>query len=97
MNLETYKIRFGDLPDEEEFTWETAVGYSWVKKAGKDPVTGREVLWQHRVDGPAIIWNNGCVAWWVDGNRIRTYSEFQALTGCSDEDILLYRLKYGSM
>lgn len=52
----------------------------------------------HRLDGPAIIVSDGRPdQWWVDGYRMESYREFQNSTGCSDEDIILLKIKWGEM
>lgn len=55
----------------------------------------------HRIDGPAFIFNSRktrvCREWWIYGVKVRSFEEYQELTGCSDEDILLYKLKYGDI
>lgn len=96
-SINTASILLGNLPDDDEFIWETLSGRSWVRKGGVDPATGKTILWQHRVDGPAVIWPDGHTTWWVDGNKMLSYSDFQEKTGCTDADILLYKLKYGDM
>lgn len=52
----------------------------------------------HRVDGPADDKrSDGKVRWFVQGEQIYTYRRFQLLTGCSDEDIVTLKLKYGKI
>lgn len=55
----------------------------------------------HRIDGPAFIFDGGktrtCQEWWIYGVRVNSFTEYQAVTGCSNEDILLYKLKYGDI
>lgn len=51
----------------------------------------------HRLDGPAVIEEDGYGQWFIDNIPINSYAELQRTTGCSDADILLYKLKYGEM
>lgn len=51
----------------------------------------------HRLDGPAIIFSGGAVDWHVLGVDIKTFKHFQQMTNCSDEDILLLKLKWGDI
>lgn len=52
----------------------------------------------HRKDGPAITDGfSGDHEWWIMGKEAHTYDDFQRLSGCSDEDILLFIIKYGKM
>lgn len=70
---------------------------------GPAMITGNGTkIWLHRGlldrnDGPAREWNNGENEWWIKGDETRTYSDFQRLSGCSDGDILLLKIKYGEM
>lgn len=54
----------------------------------------------HRIDGPAEV---TCTAdgnrnsWWIKGQKIYSYREFQKATGCSDENIILLTLKWGEI
>ena len=102
MTLKSYNISIvgilnNDLPDDEEFIWVTHNKVTWIKQVEKDPITGKSTLWLHRMNGPAVMWNNGRTTWWVEGNRILGYPEFQEKTGYSDADILLYKIKYGEI
>lgn len=52
----------------------------------------------HRIDGPATTnTDNGIITWRINGNYVRSYDELQELTGCSDEDIVAYKLKWGEI
>ena len=51
----------------------------------------------HRVDGPAVILPNGAGQWHVNGKMITSYKQFQQLTGCNDEVIIILKLKWGSI
>lgn len=51
----------------------------------------------HRTDGPALIDNEGHGRWYIDDKPINSYAELQSTTGCSDADIVLFKLKYGEM
>lgn len=52
----------------------------------------------HRIGGPAHI--NRCndeQEWWIMGQEILNYEMYQKLTRCSDEEILLLKLKWGEI
>lgn len=51
----------------------------------------------HREDGPAVIWYDGECEWHVQGDPIGSYEEFQDATGCSDENLVALKLKYGDI
>lgn len=53
----------------------------------------------HRLDGPAVIWtdNSEPNEWWVQGESITSYEHLQAVTDCSDEDIIAMKLKWGAI
>lgn len=51
----------------------------------------------HRDDGPAIIFSGGAKDWYIRGKDIRNYMQFQEMTGCSDEEIILLKLKWGDI
>jgi hypothetical protein len=54
----------------------------------------------HRVDGPARTWSKHSTRtpqWWVEGVQAETFQHFQEMTGCSDADIVMYKLQYGPM
>lgn len=52
----------------------------------------------HRVDGPADNKrSDGTVRWFVQGKQVFSYKAFQRLTNCSDEFIVILKLKYGKM
>lgn len=40
-------------------------------QCGHNHSDGSELGVLHRVDGPAIEWNNGAIEWWLNGNRHR--------------------------
>lgn len=48
----------------------------------------------HREDGPAKEYKDKC-EWYLNGERVRSMDEFQALVGLSDESIAVLILKYG--
>lgn len=62
---------------------------------------GYKAWWQndsrHRRDGPAIIHHNGRCEWWVYNEIVRSPEEFQKLTECSDEELIMLLLKYGDI
>lgn len=51
----------------------------------------------HRVGGPAVIdvRGEGEICWAYRGQYVTNYEDYQHLTGCSDEDIVMFKLKYG--
>jgi hypothetical protein len=50
----------------------------------------------HRIDGPAVI--SGQIVWWaVNGFFTSCYEDYQEATGCSDEDIVAFKLRWGKM
>jgi hypothetical protein len=49
----------------------------------------------HRLDGPARIWADGRQAWWVDGRLVKNQEQFKKLSGCSDEFLMILKLRYG--
>lgn len=52
----------------------------------------------HRLDGPAVEYPlNDHYTWWIMGRYITSFKEFQQQTKCSDEDILLFMIKYGEL
>ncbi len=65
--------------------------------------TGRSsTLWikngkYHRIDGPASIFHNNHMSWWIRGVRRRTNKEFQEAAGISDEDMTIIIMKYGNV
>lgn len=99
MTLKTYTATPDNTwPEDKEFIW-------WAPKRGftewlqhtdqaSDAVNA---VWAHRVDGPAIIWDSGASYWWVKGKEMHSWNQFQEATGCSDEEIIFYKLKYGEI
>jgi hypothetical protein len=51
----------------------------------------------HREDGPALIYNNGDQAWYINNFRHRDNKSFQSAAGISDEDMIAIVLKYGNV
>lgn len=54
----------------------------------------------HRTDGPAVqgVNVNGPYQWWwVNNVRMTRWIHFQTASGCSNEEILLLKLKYGDL
>ena len=53
----------------------------------------------HRIGGPAFIdaCDDGEVAWGYRGKYIVCYEDYQYLTNCPDEDIIMFKLKYGEI
>jgi hypothetical protein len=98
----TYVLANG-WPEDDEFIW-CEPGRSvkqWMKKAAIDRPSeqGNPEVCTHRLDGPAAIWGpdrDPRNTWWVNGKQMLSYNRFQEATGCSDEDIIVFKLKYGS-
>lgn len=51
----------------------------------------------HCENGPVIRWNDGSYGWYLHGRRVKSYGEFQKLTGCDDEYVVLLKLKWGEI
>lgn len=52
----------------------------------------------HRIGGPAVIDAfDDTEEWWIMGIEINSYRKYQRLTKCSDEEILLLKLKWGAI
>lgn len=52
----------------------------------------------HRLDGPALIdIEFKHISWWIHGKKMRSYTEFQEFSKCSDEDIVFFLLKWGEI
>ncbi len=58
-------------------------------------VNGRYLSSNHRIDGPAIIWKNGSISWWINGLPCVSTKHYQEKTGLSNEDLNILILKYG--
>lgn len=50
----------------------------------------------HREDGPALLSPAGN-GWYIHGQHITTFARFQELTGISDEELIILKLKWGAM
>lgn len=54
----------------------------------------------HRTDGPAreeYLGHMVYYEWFLYGERVRSFREYQIALECSDEDIIMLTLKYGEM
>lgn len=51
----------------------------------------------HRIDGPAIDYPTGPQYWFVNGWYKTTFEAFQRASQCTDEQVLLLKIKYGTM
>lgn len=56
----------------------------------------------HRLDGPARIDDANIFIsrkyeWWIKGVMITSFQRFQKITGLSDAEIIMFKLKYGEM
>ena len=59
----------------------------WLNQQGK----------YHREFGPALIAPNGTTAWYINGEYMHSWREYQLTTGCSDETLTALKLKYGEI
>lgn len=59
----------------------------WLNREGK----------YHREGGPALIAPNGTTAWYIGGQYMHSWREYQMNTGCSDEILSVLKLKYGEI
>lgn len=73
------------LHREDGPAWKSENAEAWYKHGTR-----------HRLDGPAVIVANR-QEWWVNGCSVMSYEELKAYTGCTDEDIICYRLKWGEI
>jgi hypothetical protein len=99
MVLNTYDL-FGapsGLPIGTEYILKDPRGIltCWIKVCYNSAGLRDEVY--HRMDGPARIHILGSQRWWVTGIEAVTFQHFQEMTGCSDEAIIMFKLKYGDM
>lgn len=71
-------------------------GPARIDKYGSETWYKRGYL--HRIGGPAIIdrWC-GDHEWWIMGKEITSCERYQQVTGCSGEDILVLKLKWGDI
>ncbi len=51
----------------------------------------------HRLDGPAVTDELTGKSWYIDGNICYTNAEFQAMSGLTDEEMLIMIIKYGNV
>jgi hypothetical protein len=51
-----------------------------------------DCIW-HREDGPAIIWPDGRVAWYING-REYSWKQWIALVDLTDEELFLLKMAY---
>jgi hypothetical protein len=49
-------------------------------------------IW-HREDGPAVIWSNGRVAWYINGEHM-SFNAWSLLVDLTDEEIFLLKMAY---
>lgn len=127
MIIKTYTsdyINANGYPDDKEFIIRDDKErlYQWFKTI-KPRFVGASSAVCHRLDGPAIAWDDGSEewivndnlhrvdgpaevmrsvagnrnSWWIKGQKVNSYHEFQKVTGCSDEDIILLKLKWGEI
>ena len=45
----------------------------------------------HRIDGPAVVWNNGTVEWWLD-DMPYSFNEYVKLAKWTDKQIVEWKL-----
>jgi hypothetical protein len=49
----------------------------------------------HRTDGPAVEYADGHKEWWLDGYWISFEGWLKQATGLTDEEKVMFKLKYG--
>lgn len=49
----------------------------------------------HRTDGPALVYENGKVRWFLNGHWCPTFKEYAKSAMLSDEIMTMLTLKYG--
>ena len=49
----------------------------------------------HRKGGPAVIYPDGYETWWLLGNKVLSWLDYKFMSGCSDEELMFLKLKYG--
>ena len=49
----------------------------------------------HRLDGPALISEDGKPLWYINGTSYRKFSDYQIAANLSENDITMIKLKYG--
>lgn len=81
-------IRIGRLHRLDNPAWvDTTGSETWFKNG-----------YFHRIGGPAFTDRVDDVEeWWIMGIEIDSYEEYQKMTKCSDEEILLLTLKWGDI
>jgi hypothetical protein len=80
-----YDIRDFDAKEQSDGSYVDRDGcISWYNKHGE---------W-HREDGPAVIYNDGEVEWFINGASYNTFDEWLIKLNKSDEDKMLLRLRY---
>lgn len=53
---------------------------------------------KHRIGGPAVVGiDTSSTAWYVYGIRIWDWESYQKYAGCSAEEMLMLKLKYGEI
>lgn len=93
---------FPVVDKEGTITWRTPGGMIHREGAAAVEYKNGSVVWYdkgmiHRMDGPAVEYGDGSVLWYVDGHAIWTFHTFQYETECSDDLIIMLKLKYGEM
>lgn len=51
----------------------------------------------HRTDGPAIMYHDGSQSWYIRGIYIESFDHFQQATGCSDQRVVMLKLRWGDI
>lgn len=84
---------------DREFIWRISSCGSteWFQHSGGLTKGGLDVVWAHRLDGPAVMWDTGLSYWWVRGEEIHSWVQFRVASDCSDEEIIILKLKWGIM
>lgn len=90
-----YKFRFSDGISEIKFdAWVSSVESLTFSRDDPQIVTHWYNANYHRIDGPAIEWENGEVGWWLDGMLYDLSDYLDANHYITNEEKTLLVLKY---
>lgn len=49
----------------------------------------------HRTDGPAVIYHHdGYGLWYLNGSIVHSFGDFKSISGITEEELLILKLKY---
>ena len=65
-----------------------------VRNEGKKCIIYMKDGYIHNAIGPAIIWDDGIVEWRLN-SKWMSFKRFSRAANLPDEDILMFKLKYG--